>query len=137
MTPLNRIFEILEGLFPRRKLPQTALVGRAGEDAAARFLKKSGYKILARNFRSGRNEIDIVCAKDGVLVFAEVKTRSASARVGGYFAGVQSGKKARVRACAAAYMRRFGRPKTWRFDVVEVAHTDGGNFEPHHYQNVY
>ena len=47
--------------------------GRAGEDAAADWLKKAGMRILARNWRSGPYELDLVC-RDGVeLVFVEVR----------------------------------------------------------------
>ena len=51
-------------------------IGQFGEQAASDYLEQKGYKILDRNWRHGRAEIDIV-AMDGVtLVFAEVKTRS-------------------------------------------------------------
>lgn len=53
----------------------TVETGRDGENRAADYLLKRGYEILDRNFRMGRlGEIDIVAARDGVLVFAEVKT---------------------------------------------------------------
>ncbi len=51
-------------------------IGRIGENIATKYLKRHGYKILDRNFRSKRwGEIDIVTSKDDVLVFVEVKTR--------------------------------------------------------------
>jgi len=50
-------------------------VGRLGEKIAAEFLAKKGYRILARNFRTRFGEIDLVAAKDGVLVFVEVKLK--------------------------------------------------------------
>src|SRR6478672_2299215 len=51
--------------------------GARGEKLACRYLKRSGYKILLRNFR-GRSggEIDVVCRDKDTLVFVEVKTRS-------------------------------------------------------------
>ncbi len=51
-------------------------VGRFGEKKAAEFLKKHKYKILFSNIHVGNSELDIVAAKDDVLVFVEVKTRS-------------------------------------------------------------
>ena len=50
-------------------------IGDQGEELAQTFLREKGYTILERNYRSGRCEIDIVCSKGDVLVFAEVKTR--------------------------------------------------------------
>ena len=54
-------------------------VGKKGEEIAAKYLKKHGYKVLEHNFRSKRwGEIDIVATKDDVLVFVEVKARVGS-----------------------------------------------------------
>lgn len=52
-------------------------LGRAGEDAAVRFLEDAGLRVLARNFRSRRGEIDIVARDGETLVFVEVKSWSA------------------------------------------------------------
>lgn len=49
---------------------------KKGEDLAAKYLQNHGYKIIERNFRKGYGEIDIICVKDNVLVFVEVKTRA-------------------------------------------------------------
>ncbi len=49
---------------------------RLGEEIAAEYLIKKGYKIIDRNFRKGYGEIDIIAVKDDVLVFIEVKTRT-------------------------------------------------------------
>ena len=59
--------------------PRTARqrTGDAGEDAAALFLQQAGFRVLARNWRQGRLELDIVCREGDVLVFVEVKTRAA------------------------------------------------------------
>lgn len=52
------------------------LLGRTGEVKAEKFLKKLGYKILAKNYKTVVGEIDII-AKDGdTVVFVEVKTRT-------------------------------------------------------------
>lgn len=52
----------------------TRAVGNAGEDKACAWLRSHGYEIVARNWRARCGEIDIIAHKDGVLVFAEVKT---------------------------------------------------------------
>ena len=52
------------------------IIGKVGEDIANEWLKVHEYEILARNWRWGRNEIDFVCSKNGVVVVVEVKCRS-------------------------------------------------------------
>ena len=47
-----------------------------GEDIAADYLEKNGYRIVRRTQRFGKNELDIVCEDDDFIVFVEVKTRS-------------------------------------------------------------
>ena len=54
-----------------------AETGQAGERAATEYLRRAGYDICARNWRQGRDELDIVALKEGVLHFVEVKTRRA------------------------------------------------------------
>lgn len=56
-------------------MPATRDLGNLGEDLAAKFLQKNGYKILQRNFRSRFGEIDIVALEGEILVFVEVKAR--------------------------------------------------------------
>jgi putative endonuclease len=50
-------------------------LGKSGENLAATYLKQHGYTIIARNFKARYGEIDIICVKDNVLIFVEVKTR--------------------------------------------------------------
>lgn len=52
--------------------------GKIGEDMAADFLKRSGYKIIERNFRCNIGEIDIIAIDKDVLVFVEVRTKNSS-----------------------------------------------------------
>lgn len=51
-------------------------LGKEAEDLAAEFLLKNGYKILVRNFRYQKAEIDIIAEKDNLIIVAEVKARS-------------------------------------------------------------
>jgi putative endonuclease len=113
--------------------------GALGERLAAARLKKSGLKIVARNWRSPRDqrdEIDLVCLEGEVLVFVEVKTRAAGALVSGYYA-VDRHKKKVLRRAADAYLRALkpaDRPTTFRFDVVEVEL--GAEVIIRHFENV-
>ena len=123
----------------RRSGPAAAR-GAAGERLAAEFLHgRAGYEIVVRNWRNPRErreEIDLVCRDGEVLVFVEVKARSADAWVPGFFA-VDRRKKRALRRAIHAYLTQLRvRPRTFRFDVAEVAF--GGNTPPQvlHFQNV-
>ncbi len=75
--------------------------GREGEDAAARFLLRKGYEILARNARAGRGEIDIVARKNGLLVFVEVKAHAEADRS---LEAMHPDKQARILSAAEGWL---------------------------------
>ena len=96
-------------------------LGDKGETEAARFLKKKGLKILARNFRRGRYEIDIVALDGECVVFVEVKTRSINALVDGYFAAVSPSKKRGIKECSRRFISSMPQsPQNWRYDIVDI-----------------
>ena len=99
--------------------------GRSGEDAACRFLRKRGYKVLYRNFKHrGGGEIDVVCRDGDTLVFVEVKTRANEdlRRPVDTITGFQ---KRHIARGAQIWLRMLDNPEIpYRFDVVEVI-TDG------------
>lgn len=101
--------------------------GERGERLAAEWLRKEkGFSVVTRNWRSPRDrrdEIDLVCRDGEVLVFVEVKARTAEALVPGYHA-VDQRKKRVLRRAIEAYLgglREAEKPRTFRFDVVEVS----------------
>ena len=107
--------------------PYQERLGRQGEDLACRELRRRGYAILARRFRTRHGEIDIVARDGDVLVFVEVKARS-SRSFGGALGAVTPRKQRQVIAMAQRYMARVrwvARP--CRFDVVAI---QGGAGEP-------
>ncbi len=70
----------LAGLYDSRRTgeaiaPGRVPLGRTGERLAERHLRRSGYRLLARNFRAAGAEIDLVAAEGDTIVFVEVKTR--------------------------------------------------------------
>lgn len=106
-------------------------LGQAGEDAAARYLRLRFYRILARNLRIGRDELDIVAKRAGVWVFAEVKTRSGT-EYGRPSEAVDAVKQRNICRAAAAFLQRqrVQTPKV-RFDVLEVT-LQRGKLRIHH-----
>ena len=101
-------------------------LGALGEDAAAALLKREGYALIARNWTCPRGEIDLIAAEGEVLCFVEVKTRT-SDDVAPPEASVTRRKQAKLRALAAAYLRRNRAGKArCRFDVVSVLQPENG-----------
>jgi putative endonuclease len=99
----------------------TQIRGRWGEGVATRFLQRKRYDVLARNWRSGRDEVDIIADDGGVLVFVEVKTRSAADMIGGYGAARTTRKKQALRRASKAFLQtRAEQVQTYRMDVIEV-----------------
>ena len=112
---------MLKILTPKR------LIGNQGERAAARFLKKNGYKILERNFTALGAEIDIIARKENVTAFIEVKTRNVKylgykeARPG---SSVTPDKQRKIIKTAAYYHSHHPSDTRLRLDVIEV-YTEG------------
>ncbi len=99
--------------------------GSSGERIAEEYLKKEGYDILARNFRTRLGEIDIVASKGEYLVFVEVKARKSEA-YGFPSESVTYAKQRKISMVASQYIKLnmyFG--AAVRFDVVEVYLTEG------------
>ena len=98
-------------------------LGKEGEEAAARFLRKNGYRILYRNFQSPKGgEIDIVArdCKENELVFIEVKTRSTD-KFGRPAEAVDAAKQMQIIKAANYWLFLLDKPDViYRFDIVEV-----------------
>ena len=112
-------------------------LGARGEDEAARFLKKQGYRILERNFRSRLGEIDIVARDGDTLVFVEVKTRSGDS-FGSPKDAIGKNKMRRITRGSMDYLRtrRKSGDVPARFDVVSVELKDG-RFSTEHIKDAF
>ena len=99
--------------------------GRRGEDIAARFLEEKGYRIIQRNFRYDRGEIDII-AQDGMeLVFVEVKSRENEA-FGLPEESITPSKEEQLKKVAEGYLFERGiDTQPCRFDVVAITFVEG------------
>jgi putative endonuclease len=95
-------------------------VGRRGEDLAYELLKKKGYKVLERNFKSPLGEIDIVAREGKTLAFVEVKTRLSS-DFGSAKWAVGPRKQRKLSMVALDYLKRHSlSDQSARFDVVAI-----------------
>ncbi len=113
--------------------------GTLGETFACARLLEDGYQILERNWRSGKNEIDLIAKKENVIAFIEVKTRSQT----GWSSPAQSltrGQQRRILMAAVAYLRGRGIYNTGafqpRFDLFEVVTACAGSPEVVRYRHL-
>ncbi|MCC7300259.1 MAG: YraN family protein [Verrucomicrobia bacterium] len=94
--------------------------GRLGEAHAEKFLKKSGFKIIAHNVRVGYDELDLIAKLGDTLIFVEVKTR-ASEDFGRPASAVNCAKRKKLSRAAVHFLKdRKLRPPYIRFDIVEI-----------------
>lgn len=99
---------------------RSALIGKAGEDYVAQYLRSKGYIIIKRNWRDSRyGEIDIVAENSECIAFVEVKTRKKNSLVSGLEA-VDYGKQQRTKNASQSFMRKLRTNLPPRLDVAEV-----------------
>jgi len=110
-------------------------LGKRGEDLAADHLKKSGYKLLSRNWKYGKHEIDIIAQNKDVIVFAEVKTRSDDFQMHPITA-ITTEKQKSIIWAAEGYIKRFNINKNSRFDVITII-KKGEQFEIDHIEDAF
>ena len=101
-------------------------VGKLGEKAARKFLKKRGYRIREVGFRCPRGEIDIIAQQKDYLVFVEVRTKS-NLDFGTPEESITQSKKKKLVALALTYTSTHQNlPSLWRIDVVAIELDDKG-----------
>ncbi|MCS6917754.1 MAG: YraN family protein [Chitinophagales bacterium] len=99
-------------------------LGIRGEKIAEDFLVQKGFRICARNWRYGHQEIDLIALEGEVLVFVEVKARQSDA-YGWPEQAVGSDKQRFLTEAAEQYVQMYGLKKDVRFDVIAI--TFGGS----------
>jgi putative endonuclease len=98
----------------------TNAFGELGERIAARYLERSGWRILARRFRSGRRDIDLIAQHEDLIAFVEVKARSGD-DFGDPVEAVDHRKQRELTKSAQTWIDRHGRAgESYRFDVMGV-----------------
>jgi putative endonuclease len=104
----------LAGRFPKKSF------GKRGEVAAARYLKRNGFRILARGLDSRLGELDIIAVDGRTIVFVEVKTRR-STDAGHPAEAIDERKERRMTQAALAYLKSQRLLQyAARFDVVAI-----------------
>ena len=99
------------------------ILGHDGEEKAVDYLLKKGYRILHRNWKSGKKELDIVAENDDNIVFVEVKTRSKDFNAGPRDT-ISDHKRKMLIYAADSYIQRYNINKESRFDIVTIVTTD-------------
>ncbi|THJ21642.1 MAG: YraN family protein [Nitrospira sp. CG24E] len=113
------------------------MFGQEGESAAEQYLRRKGYRILARNLRSSVGELDLVAEEGQVLVFVEVKARRTDA-FGGAIYAVHQRKQEKVIQLAAQYLARHHiKDRLCRFDVVLLQGDETAPTQVEHIQNAF
>ncbi len=104
-------------------------LGPEGEEVAARYLEDAGCRVIARNYRAGRSEVDLVALDGDCLVFVEVRTWCSTA-FGSALASVVPAKQRRIRCAAEAFLAgEPGHAGAVRFDLIVVFPGRGGRLE--------
>jgi putative endonuclease len=104
-------------------------LGFRGEEAAAQHLRRRGFEIVERNYRTRWGELDLVAFDGHTLVFCEVKTRRLTRGGGRPFDSLHRRKRAQVRRMARQWLSaRAGRTfaERLRFDAIGVTFDAGG-----------
>ena len=110
--------------------------GALGERIAERWLRRRGWRVVQRRFRSGHRDIDLVVERDGMVAFVEVKARR-GAEFGGPVQAVHWRKQRELERSALVWIDRHGREaESYRFDVVGVL-LQGADVRVCHVENAF
>ncbi|KAB1231761.1 YraN family protein [Chryseobacterium viscerum] len=110
--------------------------GKIAEDLATDYLQKNGYKILIRNFRFQKAEIDIIAEKNDLIIITEVKARSTDAFMLPHEAVTKTKIKSIVSA-ANHYMEEFNKDNEVRFDIISVLPDENKNLIIDHIKDAF
>lgn len=118
--------------------PQPVALGPRGERFAARWLKRRGYKIVARGARSRFGELDLVAVQGETIVFVEVKTRRSATR-GTPAEAVNRDKQKQIARAALMYLKEHHLLEyASRFDVIALTWPEGDRRpRVEHFQNAF
>ncbi|MDT8400787.1 MAG: YraN family protein [Bacteroidales bacterium] len=116
-------------------MPKSHSLGKNGELLAINYLIDKGYRILEKNWVTGRKEIDIIAEDDKFIIFIEVKTRMADFRLHPREA-VSVPKQRNIIYAAQNYIRSNNIEKEARFDIITLV-IDGSGHELEHIRDAF
>jgi putative endonuclease len=114
----NTIKLLISKLFPALK-PEDKSTGNRGEDEAAKYLLRNGFRIIVRNWRCPIGEVDIVCLHHKTIVFVEVKSSLKQGMISPEYR-VGKAKQRKLRSLQRYYSKHAARVEECRFDVIAV-----------------
>ncbi|MEO6878322.1 MAG: YraN family protein [Gemmatimonadaceae bacterium] len=110
--------------------------GELGERIAEKWLRRQGWRVVQRRFRSGHRDIDLVVEREGTVAFVEVKARRGQ-QFGDPVEAVNWRKQKELERSASVWIDRFGRPtESYRFDVVGIL-VEGDRVRVRHVPNAF
>lgn len=114
-----------------------AKLGKKGEKAAVKYLKKNKYEIIYTNYSLPKiGEIDIIAEKSGIIAFVEVKTRTEGQMLEPSLS-VDKKKQRRIFAASTAYLKKYKITKQPRYDIAEVIANDKGKMSINYIDNAF
>ena len=112
-------------------------MGRKGERAAARYLRRRRYRILARNYRCVAGEIDLIASQDATIIFIEVKTRQPDEGRDDRLP-VRNEQRRRITRAARYFLTHpAAADRPYRFDVISVAFSSRGKPQIEHFEDAF
>lgn len=109
--------------------------GNIGEQLARQYLEDKGFAIVETNWRRGKLEVDIIAYKEGLIVFAEVKTRSRT-DYGNPEDFVTIDKQRAYVRLADKYVIEHNREEEVRFDIISVE-VEGSEYHITHLEDAF
>ncbi|RXM38534.1 YraN family protein [Chryseobacterium sp. CH21] len=110
--------------------------GKIAENIATEYLQKNGYKILVRNFRFQKAEIDIIAEKDNLIIVLEVKARSTDA----FMLPQEAVTKTKIKSIVSAanhYLEECNKDNEVRFDIISVLPDENKNLIIDHIKDAF
>ncbi|MFB9120552.1 YraN family protein [Bergeyella porcorum] len=110
--------------------------GKQAEQCAVEYLESKGYRIVAKNFRYQKAEIDIIAEYENLLIIIEVKARANNLFIEPYEA-VDKRKIKLIVSAADAFLRENPYENEVRFDIVSIIRGEGNQLKIQHIENAF